>query len=239
MQYASAYLVNDTLAVDCGPLGFWRTPADQARVRHVVLTHAHIDHLASLPILAENAYDPARGGVTVWGSDAVLDALRNHIFNWQIWPNLREIPTKDAPMMRVARLEAETPVTIDGIRITPVPVNHTVPTFGLVLESGATTVVIASDTGPTERLWDVANALPRLDGVYLEATFPNHMRELADVSGHLTPETLGAEVRKLRHAVPVMVVHVKARHRERVAAELAALGLDCVAIAEPGREYVW
>ena len=238
-QYATAYVINDTLAVDAGPLGFWRTPDDQARIRHVLLTHTHVDHLATLPILADNAYRPGRECLTVWGNDAVLTCLREDIFNWRVWPNLLELPTKEAPILKLAKLEAEKPLVLEGIRITPVPVSHTVPTFGLVLEEGDTAVLIVSDTGPTERIWDVANALPHLKAVYLEATFPNDMPELTDVSKHLMPVTFAIELRKLQRPAPVLAVHLKARYRDRVARELVALSLDRVQVAEPGREYVW
>ena len=238
-QYSTAYVINDTLAVDAGPLGFWRTPDDQARIRHVVLTHTHVDHLATLPILADNAYRPGRECLTVWGNDAVLTCLREDVFNWRVWPNLLELPTKEAPILKLARLEAEKPLALEGIRITPVPVTHTVPTFGLVLEEGDTAVLIVSDTGPTERIWEVANALPHHKAVYLEATFPNDMPELTEVSKHLMPVTFAIELQKLQRPVPVLAVHLKARYRDRVARELVALNLDRVQVAEPGREYVW
>jgi hypothetical protein len=75
--------------------------------------------------------------------------------------------------------------------------------------------------------------------VYLEATFPNAMHELASVSCHLTPLLFGAELRKLRHPAAVVAVHLKARYHDRVAAEIASLGLERVRIADPAREDVW
>ena len=238
-QYATAYVVNDSVAVDAGPLGFWRTPDDQARIRHVILTHSHLDHLATLGIFTENAYRPGRECLTVWGSESVLSCLREDIFNGRVWPNLLELPSTDAPMLKVAVLEAETAVTVEGIRVTPVPVSHTVPTFGVVLEERDTAVLIVSDTGPTERIWEVANTLSHLKAVYLEATFPNDMTALADISRHLMPSTFAIELQKLRRPATVLAVHLKARYRDRVASELTALGIDRVRLAEPGREYIW
>ena len=62
-QYLTSFLVNDTVAVDAGSLGFYGTPREQARIRHVFLTHTHIDHIASLPIFVENAYEIGRAHV--------------------------------------------------------------------------------------------------------------------------------------------------------------------------------
>jgi ribonuclease BN (tRNA processing enzyme) len=239
VQYATSFIVNDTIAVDAGPLGFWRTPDDQARIRHVILTHSHLDHLATLGIFVENAYRPGRECLTVWGSAPVLTSLREDIFNGRVWPNLLELPSPHAPMAKLAELTSEVPITVEGLRITPVPVSHTVPTFGMVLEEHDTAVVIVSDTGPTDRIWDVMNALPHLKAVYLEATFPNDMPELTEVSRHLMPSSFAIELEKLRRPATVLAVHLKARYRDRVASELRALGADYVRVAEPGREYIW
>ena len=59
------------------------------------------------------------------------------------------------------------------------------------------------DTGPTHRFWEVLNRVKRLKVVITEASFPNELQELADVSGHLTPQTLDRELKKLKHDVPV------------------------------------
>lgn len=238
-QYATSFLVNGSLAIDCGALGFWKTADDQARVRNVILTHTHADHLASLPIFVENAYVPGQPPVRLWGSESVLACLREDVFNDRMFPNLLELPSPEEPFATLSRLDAEVPIDIDGVRITPVPLNHTVPTFGLLLDDGHSSVAIVSDTGPTERIWTMINALPNLKAVYLEATFPNDMRELARVSCHLTSDQFGVELRKLKHAVPVLAVHLKARYQERVAAEVRSMALDCVRIVQPGREDVW
>src|SRR6516165_8193089 len=56
LQYLTSFLINDALAIDAGSLGFFRAPREQARIKHVLLSHTHIDHLASLPIFLDNAY---------------------------------------------------------------------------------------------------------------------------------------------------------------------------------------
>ena len=49
-QYVSSYLINESVAIDAGCLGLYGTPEQQACVRHVFLSHAHMDHVASLPL---------------------------------------------------------------------------------------------------------------------------------------------------------------------------------------------
>src|SRR5204863_7561322 len=121
------------------------------------------------------------------------------------------ISRKEGPFLQLSPLTARRPVEVAGVRLTPVPVNHVVPTFGFVIEDGSAAVVIPSDTGPTQEIWQAANRLPHLKAVFLEATFPNHMARLADLAKHLTPGLFAGEVQKLTRPAKVIAVHIKPR----------------------------
>ncbi|MBV8077799.1 MAG: hypothetical protein JO284_15435 [Planctomycetaceae bacterium] len=43
-QYLISYLINETLAIDAGSLGLYGTPQQQAMIKHVLISHTHIDH---------------------------------------------------------------------------------------------------------------------------------------------------------------------------------------------------
>lgn len=236
-QYLSTYLVNDTIAIDAGSLGFWGTPEDQARVRHVLISHSHIDHLASLPTFIENVYQYHASTVTVYGSDAVLDCLQEHIFNDLVWPDMVGLSASHLPFIRLERMEAGRPLRLDGLTVTPVAVDHTVPTLGFIIEDATAAIVITSDTGPTEAIWQHANATANVKAVFLEVTFPNVMAELAALSKHHTPASFAEETRKLGGRPRILAVHLKARYRGQLVAELQALNLPLLELAEPGREY--
>lgn len=238
-QYLTSFLLSDTVALDAGSLGFYRNAQDQARIRHVLLSHTHIDHIASLPIFVENAYEGRPDCVTVHGTAVVLDCLQRDLFNDRVWPDFFRLSRPEAPFLRVAELKPGIPIELDGLRITPVPVDHVVPTVGFIVEDQAGAVVFSSDTGPTDEIWQRANDLPNLKGAFLEVTFPNELTWLADVSKHLTPDQFGAEVRKLHKPVPVYAVHLKARFQDRVAEELMALGLPQVRVAVAGQAYTF
>jgi ribonuclease BN (tRNA processing enzyme) len=238
-QFLTSFLVNDRLAVDAGSLGFYGTPPDQARVRHVLLSHLHIDHIASLPIFVENAYEGKGECVTVHAYADVLDGLRQHVFNERIWPDFMKLSRNQAPFLKLEPLEPGRTIELDGLRITPVPVNHVVPTLGYVIADDTATVVFPSDTGPTDAIWEHANAAANLKAVFLEATFPNDMAGLAQLSKHLTAATFAAEARKLHRTVPLIAVHIKARFYDQVVRELQALGLPNLEIGRQGKRYVF
>jgi ribonuclease BN (tRNA processing enzyme) len=238
LAYLTSYLINDTLAIDAGGLGFFRDPFVQARVRHVLISHTHMDHIASLPIFVENAYEGKPDCVTIHGSSAVLESMQRDVFNDRIWPDFIKLSTgSKAPFLKLSPLENHKPVELEGLTITPIPMDHVVPTQGFIVEEDGAAVVIASDTGPTQAIWDAANAHPNVKALFLEACFPNNMKWLAEVSKHLTPEMFGAELRKLNKQVPTYVVHIKARFYAQVVAELMALGMPNVDIGRFERVY--
>jgi ribonuclease BN (tRNA processing enzyme) len=239
-QYLSSCLVNDVLALDAGPLGFYRSPFDQARVRHVLLSHTHIDHVASLPIFVENAYEGRADPVTVHGSQDVLDGVQTDLFNNRLWPDFIALSKNNPkPFLKMERFEPGQTIELEGVRITAVAVNHVVPTSAFVLRDAGGSVAYVTDTGPTEEIWKVLNALPDLKAVFLEATFPNDMAWLADVSKHLTPAQFAVEAAKLTRPARLIVIHLKARYQAKVIAELKALNLPRLEFAQFGVPYTF
>jgi ribonuclease BN (tRNA processing enzyme) len=236
-QFLSSYVFNDSLVVDAGSIGFWGL-VQQLRVRHVLISHTHMDHLASLPVFLENVYNPAGDvPVTIHGSAAVLDGLQRDVFNDRVWPDFISLTTRETPFLQLALLEPYKPVELEGLRITPVPVDHTVPTQGFIVEDQNGAVVLSADTGPTKEIWERANQVANLKAVFLEATFPNAHAVLARISKHLTPALFALEVQKLKPGTPLFAVHLKAKHYEVVARELEALGLANLKLAEYGKTY--
>jgi ribonuclease BN (tRNA processing enzyme) len=238
-QYLSSALVNDAIAIDAGCVGFYLTPQQQARIRHAFVSHTHMDHLASLPIFVENAYEAKPDCVTIHGSADVIDCVQKDIFNDRVWPDFIALSRGDKPFVRMARFEAGQTVELEGVRITAVAVNHVVPTVAYILSDGRSSVGFVSDTAQTDDVWQRLNALPDLKAVFLEATFPDNMAWLADISKHLTPRTFALEVAKLARPVRIIAVHIKARYRAQVVAELQALGLPNLEIGRFDVPYVF
>jgi ribonuclease BN (tRNA processing enzyme) len=236
-QYVTSYLINGTVAIDAGCLGFYRTPRDQEEIRHVFLTHSHADHTASLPIFVENAWTATDECPVIYGSAETLDSVHRHTFNDIVWPDFIALSKNMHPFLRLKCVQPEAPVQADGLRITPVPMNHVVPTLGYVVSDGISAVIIAGDTGPTKRLWEIAHHTPGLQAVFLEACFPNSMNKLAQVALHLTPEMFCREAAQIPPGVKIVAVHIKVRYREQVVQELHALRLPDLQIGECETEY--
>ena len=238
-QFLSSAIVNDVIAVDAGCLGFYRSAEEQARIKHVLVSHTHMDHLASLPIFVENAYEGKSDCVTVHASANVLDCCQRDLFNNRIWPDFIALSQSEKPFLKMLPLEAGQTVEVEGVTIAAVELNHVVPTVGYILSEGHTSIAFVSDTGPTDEIWRRLNALPNLKAVFLEATFPNEMAWLADISKHLTPATFAVELKKLNRPVRTVVVHMKARYQPQVMTEIRALNLPHVEFGQFGTPYIF
>jgi cAMP phosphodiesterase len=238
LQYLTTYLVNDTVAIDAGSVGFYRETQDQARVRHVFLTHGHLDHIASLAVFLENVFQmSAPDCVTVHATAETIDTLRRDLFNNRVWPDFVALSDLYNPgFLKLSELKPNQPCEVEGLRLTPVPIHHVVPTVGYLIQSPGASIAVVTDTGPTEAIWELARATPDLKAVLLEATFPDALASLAKVSGHYHTQTFLQELGKLPE-VPVFAIHLKARYAKQVADEIHAARHPRVQIMVPGHEY--
>lgn len=236
-QLFTSFVVDDTVAIDAGCLDRVGDLDSMGRIKHVFLTHSHLDHLASLPPFLDAVYDGSGDCVVVHGNAHVLDCLRRDIFNNRLFPDFVQISTFRPPYLQLHELTAGQAVEVGALRITPIEVNHVVPALGYIVEDPFAAVVLPGDTGPTEEIWRIAERLPTLRAVFLECTFPNSMEWLAEIARHLTPQRFASEMQKLPRRVRFITVHVQARHRNTVLAELAALQLPGVEIGEAGETY--
>lgn len=236
-QYLTTFLVNDRIAIDAGALGLYQTPQHQAAVRHVFLSHTHLDHWATLPIFLVNTIGMRDAPVMLYASDTVLDSLRRDVFNGRAWPNFLDMTQDNQRFVNVQPIRSGEAVVVEGLRITPVAVDHVVPTLGFILEDATSAVIITSDTAATTEIWERANRTANLKAVFLEATMPNELTPLAGVTRHLTPAGFVAEMRKLTQPVTFYAVHLSARARDQVIRELEDYRLPEIEIARCGVSY--
>ena len=238
-QFSIAAVVNDTVAIDAGTIGLLWPMERQLRIRHVFLSHSHLDHVASLPLFLDNVYDPRSECPTVYSCPATAECLRRDVFNDRLWPDFIRLSEEETPFLKLETLRPETAVKLPGLTVTPVPLNHIVPTMSFLIQDDTTAVAIVFDTSPTERIWELLGTVANLRAVFLEASFPNSHRWLAEKSGHLCPEQFEQELQKLSSAVPVIACHLKPRFFDEIAEELRAILRDNLTIGVPGREYVF
>jgi ribonuclease BN (tRNA processing enzyme) len=218
----TSFLINGELALDAGSITQALPLEAQRRIRHIVLTHSHLDHTASIPFLVENTFGQQREALEILVTPQVLHTVKLHLFNNDTWPDFTRIPNDLLPALRLVQVEPRVPFSANGLQLTPIPVRHTVPTHGYLVEDEGGAVLFTSDTGPTKEVWEVANRTPALRAVIVEVSFPSRMQSVADISLHLTPTTLAAELAKLERDVAVYLYHLKPAYVDELRQELAA-----------------
>jgi len=229
---SSSLLLDGDVALDAGSLSSGLALQEQTELRHIFLSHAHADHCASLAYLSENVFAVPDGPIELISGAEVLDALRRHLFNDVLWPDMVRLGVF-APVV----LDPDRPQPVGRLTVTPVLLPHTVPCFGYHLDDGRRGLLYAGDMGPNDELWALANRVTRLDAVVLECSFPSRMEGLARVSQHLTPRLLAAELRKLKRPCRVLASHVKPPYHAEIVAEIAALGLPGVEVLRQDTLY--
>ena len=224
-QQLSSYLVNENLLIDAGSTTAVLNLHAQSKIKNALITHAHLDHVMSLATLADNLFG-VDGVIHVWGLADVLAGLHKSFFNDTLWPDFTRITGdgQSSPVLSLHALTPGKPAAIDGLRITAIPVHHAVTSTAFFVENQRAVLLHVGDTGPTEKIWEIARKKENLRAVVLEASFPNRLQEIADLSQHLTPRTLAAEAEKLgRPSVPIFVTHLKPQYREEIISEIKKL----------------
>ena len=219
----SSYLLDSTLLIDAGSATAVLDLEGQQKIRNILITHVHVDHIMGLATMADNLFGHCKTTVKVWGTSEVIASLKSSFFNDTIWPDFTQMTSdmQPCPVVAFHSMPEEEPIPIGDFIVTMVQVNHVVPSTAFYIENNNKTLLHVGDTGPTERVWVVAKRKGNLSGVVLEASFPNRLQELADLSRHLTPQTLAKEVEKLgMPSVPILVTHLKPQYREEIIKEL-------------------
>ncbi len=237
-QRPSAFLVDDRVLLDAGTVGGALTVAEQVEITHALITHAHLDHTVGLAFLTDTlAMVAPERHVEVSSIAPVIESLRVHAFNDALWPDFTTIPSGSSPVLGFRSLLEEVEARVGELWVTPVPVEHTVPTTGYVVHDGETGFVYSGDTGPTQRLWRVAREMRGLKALIVETAFPDRLDALARVSGHLTPEMLRREIDKMPPDVPIWIFHIKPQLFQETAEQLARIDPTRIHTLEQGKTY--
>jgi len=229
--HLTSFLVNDSILLDAGSPTEALSLEEQHGVRHICLSHTHLDHIKDIAFLADNRSLKRLGGakenrcITIHSLPENLDTLKRHFLNDMIWPDFTAIPTAADPILKLSPIASEVTFEIDGVRITPIMVNHPVPCTGFLLDQDGMQFMYTADTGTTDRIWEIANAQPNLQGIIMDCSFPNAYQHLADISGHLTPNGMIKELEKFTGLsnVPVYLYHMKPESLNVMTAEVEKL----------------
>ncbi len=233
-------MIDDRVAIDAGTLAHAATNEMRSNLRDVVLTHAHLDHIAGLPLFVDDLFASLEVPIRVHASPEVIEILERDIFNWSVYPCFSELNNDHGKVLEYVPMTANELSLVAHLGITPLNVNHKVPTAGFVISDGEKKIALTGDTAEVAGFWDQVNRLERLDALLIECAFPDEMAELAEVSHHLTPRLLKNELGKfIKTDCPIYVVNIKPTYREQVIREVEQLNIKNLTVLEVGKTYEW
>jgi ribonuclease BN (tRNA processing enzyme) len=218
-------LLDDNILFDAGNLTHALDMKDQLKIKHIFITHAHLDHITGIPFLAENMISVKRWHpIHVLGTPPVVEVIRKNIFNGSIWPDFAAIPNSRKPLLKFVKLKVGESIGLNGYSITPYKVKHSVPAVGyLVEDQRGRRFFYTGDTGPFDTTWEKIGAR-KIHCLIIEVSFPNRMEEIAMQTGHLTPRLLKRELLKMNHEPRrILVTHLKPRYLNAIRNELRRL----------------
>ncbi|MCG3136157.1 MAG: Ribonuclease BN [Planctomycetes bacterium] len=239
----SCYMLDDGIVVDAGAMATALTVEEQQQVTDVLLTHAHWDHVRDLPLATINRGAGAKT-LRLHGLAETIRAVRTHLMNGEVWFQAFDLPSADTPFVSAKTVKPGDVFRAGRYTVHCVEVPHTVPAVSYLFDDGTSSLLMNADTGggiAAGRPSIFAN-LPKsspLRAVFLEASFPNRMREFAVMTGHLTPAMLGEEVACLPRDVDVIVTHLKPGFETEMAREIADLGRPGVRPCRDGDVFEW
>lgn len=231
-----SFLLDEEILFDAGSFTEVLDDKSQMRIKHIFITHAHLDHIASIPFLADNIIvSEEQRKVSIYSISPVLRTIKDHLFNSAMWPDFTIIPKPDNAILNLVKLSAGKSIRLNDYTITPFEVNHTVPAVGYLVQNvRGKRIFYTGDTGPSARTWEKLGNR-RIDCLIIDVSFPSPLSAMALRSGHLTPELLVKELARMQQRpVQICISHVKPQYFRAIREELRELKIKNLRILKDG-----
>ncbi|RJF99219.1 3',5'-cyclic-nucleotide phosphodiesterase [Noviherbaspirillum saxi] len=223
-RFTTSLLVDDTILLDAGT-GLTRLGVEQlARIDHVFITHCHLDHVAGLALLVDAVQGKRSAPITVHATEKIISSLKQHLFNWVLWPDFAAIPDTEHPALRWKTVAHGATVELDGRRLTSHPVNHTVGSAAYLVQNGRSGFLFTGDMASTPELWTAMRLETKLSKVIVDCSFANADRELAAKSMHFCPGSLIEDLHAMDDRIEFLIYHLKPGQEDLIMQELKAGG---------------
>jgi ribonuclease BN (tRNA processing enzyme) len=218
----TSMLIDHDILIDAGSGVGELSLGEMARIKHIFLTHSHLDHIGFIPLLLDSIFDHIEEPIMVHGLPETIQALRMHIFNWVVWPDFSKLPDEEHPVVRFAEMRPGRPFVSGERTLEMLRVNHAVPGVGYRIECPGGVIAFSGDTTTNDEFWEALNRRPRLDILIVEAAFSNRDEEISRMSRHFCANLLAADMVKLRHTPEVYITHNKPGEEAVIIAECQA-----------------
>lgn len=219
---STCYRINHTVLIDCGTGAANMSVPEMEHIEHVLLTHAHLDHIACLPLMIDTIAGHRSKPTLAWGLPGVIKIIKDHVLNDLVWPDFTVIPTALNPFLTLSPLPEDS-FHIENLEVSTLEANHGIPACGYLIRQGNLSIAFSGDTGPDEAFWNAIKDEPDLHAVAIECSYPNRETELAHISKHMHVDAVVKLSACLPDHVALIIVHRKPGREAEIAQELKAL----------------
>ncbi len=228
----TSFLIDEKLLIDAGAVAATLSIEQQTNIDHILISHCHLDHIKDLAFLSDNCFGLKDKPFQVYTHPTVKKIIKDHLLNDIVWPDFTVLPNKTNPTLTINAIDEEKRIEIGPYLITPIKVKHAHDAMGFIVEKGDTAVLFTLDTGPTERIWEVARTHKNIKAIFTEVSFPNFLAKVAEVSEHHTPDSMKAEIPKMPKNVPIILTHLKPNYQPVIMKEIAEMKEDRITVLE-------
>src|SRR5688572_3707519 len=184
-QHLTCFIVDDKVAFDAGSLAMAASDRQKEQIRDIVLTHAHLDHIAGLPLFIDDLFANLDQPIRIHASEHVIKVLERDIFNWDVYPRFSELSNHIGSVVEYKIIQPGVEFNIGNLSITSIEVNHKVPTTGFLVSNAKGTIALTGDTAAMAGFWQSVNPIKDLSAILIECAFPDDLADLAEISHHL------------------------------------------------------
>jgi ribonuclease BN (tRNA processing enzyme) len=230
------FLLDDEILFDAGTLTGVLDEKAQLKIKNIFITHAHLDHVRSIPFLADNIIlRNINHRVNIISISPVIKTIKKHLFNSSMWPDFTIIPNLNDAILNLVELKAGESLQVNNHTVTPYKVNHTVPAVGyLVEDKKKRRFFYTGDTGPTSETWEKIGD-KKMHCLIIDVSFSNSMEDMAIRTGHLTPKLLKEELLKIKYMPELIyVTHLKPQYLKVITTELKELKMKNLKVLRDG-----
>ena len=234
----TCFLIDGVLALDAGSLTSSLTPAEQAQITDILVSHSHFDHIRDIPTLGlSTLWEP--GATSVHGLPDTLSAIHEHFLNWKIYPDFTEGLNNAPAKLQFRPVAPKQTFKVLDYQVKPIPVPHPVPCVGYIVKSSSrASIAYTGDTGGGLKSFLQDPMQPGI--LFVDVTFPNRLHDLANTTGHLTPCSLRKELlTAMADGITpprIVAVHIAPQHQDELTRELEDVSREIGVEIEIGYE---
>ncbi len=205
----TSLLLDNDILIDGGTGISELSLEEMSAIRHIFVTHSHLDHIAGIPMLLDSIFERITEPVVLHAREETLQVLKEHIFNWHVWPDFTHLPTAENPVLRFEAMAPGQKLGVGNRSVEMIAVNHVVPAAGYRVQNGIGSFAFSGDTTSNDGFWEALNRHDKLDLLIVESAFADEDCDLSSKAFHYCPRLLADDLKKLQHRPRLYLTHLK------------------------------